>query len=169
MARIGRLRSVSEEDTDLNMVPIMNLFMVLIPFLLMSASFLHIKAINTSIPVNSAAGTNEEIIPPEAKVTAVLSLYSDRIQLSAICEALPAEILSEFEATLKKPADIEGAAPALMAVLKKIKMKYPTSDTMLLVPDSSILYEEIIHAMDIARNVEEDVLFPNVVLAGSLG
>lgn len=170
MARVGRLRSRSEEDTDLNMVPIMNLFMVLIPFLLMSASFMHIKAINTSIPVHSTAQANEETPPAsETKVTAVLSLYADRIELSAVCDSLSGEMLSEFEATVKKALDIEGAAPSLMAVLKKIKTKYPASDTMLLVPDASILYDEIIHTMDIARNMEENMFFPNVVLAGSLG
>jgi len=169
MARIGRIRRMSEEDTDLNMVPIMNLFMVLIPFLLMSASFLHIKAINTSIPVHSVARPDEMRMVPETKVTVVLSLYNDRIELSAICEALSDEILSGFEHTVKKPVENEGAAPALMAVLKKIKTKYPASDTLLLVPDATILYDEIIHTMDIARNMKEDALFPNVVLAGSLG
>lgn len=169
MARNGRLRRISEEDTDLNMVPIMNLFMVLIPFLLMSASFLHIKAINTSIPVHQAAGPIEEQKEQEAKVTAVLSLYDNRIELSVVCETLPVDVLSKFEVTVKKTSDIEGTSPALLAALREIKTKYPASDTMLLVPDTSILYDEIIHAMDIARNMEEDVLFPNVVLAGSLG
>lgn len=170
MARNRRFRRMSEDDdTELNMVPVMNLFMVLIPFLLMSASFMHIKAINTSIPIHSAANLDEIQTAPETKVTAVLSIYDDRIQLSAICEALSGEILSEFEVTVKKPSDIERAAPALMAVLKKIKTRYPASDTMLLVPDESILYDEIIQTMDIARNMEENIFFPNVVLAGSLG
>ena len=169
MARVGRLRRMSEEDTDLNMVPIMNLFMVLIPFLLMSASFMHIKAINTSIPVHSAAAASEEQKAPEVKVTAVLSLYGDRIELAAVCEALSPETLYRFEETVRKTPDAEGAASSLMAALRKIKSEYPASDTLLLVPDAEILYDEIIHTMDIARNMEEDVLFPNVVLAGSLG
>ena len=169
MARIGRLRRRSEEDTDLNMVPVMNLFMVLIPFLLMSASFMHIKAINTSIPVHSSSMTNKETTVPETKVTAILSLFDNRIELSAVCDTLPPEALSEFEATVKKPQEVKGTEQALIAVLRKIKTKYPASDTMLLVPDAPILYDEIIQTMDIARNMEEDVLFPNVVLAGSLG
>jgi biopolymer transport protein ExbD len=169
MARSGRLRKITEENTDLDMVPIMNLFMVLIPFLLISASFLHIKAINTSIPVHSAGRTDDVRPKPEAKVTAIVSLYQDRIELSAMCESLPEKALSEFETTVKKTADIGSAEPALVAVLKKIKAEYPASDTMLLVPAEAILYDEIIRAMDMARNMEADVLFPNVVLAGSLG
>ncbi len=169
MARIGRLRRISEEDTDLNMVPIMNLFMVLIPFLLMSASFMHIKAINTSIPVHSASALNEEETVPEAKVTVILSLYDNRIELSTLCETLPPEALTRFKTTVKKTQEAKATEKALMAALRKIKMEYPASDTMLLVPDAPILYDEIIQTMDVARNMEEEALFPNVVLAGSLG
>ena len=131
MAIIGRIRRMSEEDTDLDMVPIMNLFMVLIPFLLISASFLHIKAINTSIPVHSAGKTDGTRPMPETKVTAIVSLYKDQIQLSAMCESLPQKTLSEFETTVKKDVNIEEAQTEIIAVLRKIKTKYPASDTQI--------------------------------------
>ena len=51
MSAFLRLKRREMEDVEPNMVPIMNMFLVLIPFLLMSASFYHIKAVNTSIPV----------------------------------------------------------------------------------------------------------------------
>ena len=51
MSKLIRIRNRMEDDNEVNMVPIMNMFLVLIPFLLMSASFLHLKAINTSIPI----------------------------------------------------------------------------------------------------------------------
>jgi len=38
------------QSEDINLVPIMNLFVVLIPFLLMSAAFFHISVINASVP-----------------------------------------------------------------------------------------------------------------------
>jgi uncharacterized membrane protein len=41
----------SDDDTELNMILIMNIFLAIIPFLLASISFLHIKAISTSVPV----------------------------------------------------------------------------------------------------------------------
>jgi len=74
MARYGRCRSRSEEEPDINMIPIMNMFMVLIPFLLMSASFFHIKAINTSVPVH--ADTPSKASDPEStqKITVVLEI-----------------------------------------------------------------------------------------------
>ena len=53
--------------------------------------------------------------------------------------------------------------------LKKLKARYPTSDTMILIPDDEVSYREIIRAMDCARADESEKLFPNVVLSGSLG
>ena len=74
MARFGRLRRPQEEEPDINMIPIMNMFMVLIPFLLMSASFFHIKAINTSVPVHAdkPAKMLSEKEKPKLKITVVL-------------------------------------------------------------------------------------------------
>ena len=56
------------------------------------------------------------------------------------------------------------------------KQRYPKSETMLLVPDASIEYQEVIAAMDSGRWVEEEQegtkvrydLFPNVVISGML-
>ncbi len=53
--------------------------------------------------------------------------------------------------------------------LLELKEKWPKSDTVLLIPDEDILYETIIKTMDIARTIEENPLFPNVVISGSLG
>ena len=43
MSRLTRRKAKTEEEVEVNMVPIMNMFLVLIPFLLMSASFLAFK------------------------------------------------------------------------------------------------------------------------------
>ena len=46
---------------------------------------------------------------------------------------------------------------------------FPGSDTIVLIPDASILYDDIIRTMDMARSMDENNFFPNVVLSGSLG
>jgi hypothetical protein len=56
------------------------------------------------------------------------------------------------------------------------KQRYPKSDTLLLVPDASVEYQEVIYVMDSGRWVEMDQegakvrydLFPNVVITGML-
>ena len=100
MARFNRLKKSREEDTELNIVPIMNMFMVLIPFLLMSASFFHIKAINTSIPIHSDANQseNKNLNQEVHKLTVILELKEDQVKLSALSETLSPEILAGLEA-----------------------------------------------------------------------
>jgi len=171
MARFGRKRRREEVDTELNMVPIMNVFMVMIPFLLMSAAFYHIKAINTSIPVHGVATADTENMPAKEaiKITVVLELKEREIRISALSSQLSSVELAEFEVALNRPAKGDLSVIALGDYLHRVKARYPASDTLLLIPDDTVLYREIIQTMDCARNHDTGELFPNVVLAGSLG
>lgn len=169
MARTGRIRRRSEEDTELNMVPIMNMFMVLIPFLLMSASFIHIKAINTSVPVHASTSKNEADKTADVKVTVMLAMGEKELNVTAAASGLSAAQLSALEASISMEGGLAAAESKLKETLRDIKTKYPGSDTIVLVPDASILYDNIIRTMDMARNIDQNDLFPNVVLSGSLG
>ena len=176
MARFNKLnggsRRAREEDTELNIVPIMNMFMVLIPFLLMSASFFQIKAINTSVPVHSSSPKSEDNTPPKQavhKLTVILELKDDRVKVSALSDTLEPEMLSRLETEFIRTPGQELSVTLIAEYLKKLKTQYPLSDTMLLIPDEDVSYNEIIQAMDCARKYHEEELFPNVVLSASLG
>jgi biopolymer transport protein ExbD len=169
MARTGKIRRKSEEDTELNMVPIMNMFMVLIPFLLMSASFISIKAINTSVPVHASTSEKNTEKASDVKVTVMLALGEKDLCITAAASGLSAAQLSEMEETISMGAGLVAVESKLKETLKNIKTRYPKSDTIVLVPDASILYDDIIRTMDMARNIDQSDLFPNVVLSGSLG
>jgi biopolymer transport protein ExbD len=166
MARIGRIRRKPEEDTELNMVPIMNMFMVLIPFLLMSASVIHLKAINTSVPVHADTSENEA---DSAKVTVMLVLGEKSLKVTAAGDELSRDQLSAMENSISLEGGLASVESRLKESLRDIKTKYPGSDTIVLIPDASILYDDIIRTMDMARSMDEKDLFPNVVLSGSLG
>ena len=169
MARLGRNRRSQEEEPDINMIPIMNMFMVLIPFLLMSASFFHIKAINTSVPVHADTPASTAPQKEKIKITVVLEIKEDQLRISALSDTPNDVALSDRETVIPRPAGTEISAAELAACLKKLKSGYPDSDTMILIPDAEISYREIIRAMDCARSYESEKLFPNVVLSGSLG
>ena len=169
MPRLGRVRPKSEEDTELNMVPIMNMFMVLIPFLLMSASFYQIKAINTSVPVHADTQTDEAVTKVNEKITVVLELKEEEIRISGLSDTPNDLLLSELETVISRQPDSHASIEELVDFLKALKSRYPGSDTMILIPDDAISYREIIQAMDCARSFETETLFPNIVLSGSLG
>jgi biopolymer transport protein ExbD len=169
MARYGRIRSRTEDDPDINLIPIMNMFMVLIPFLLMSASFFHVKAINTSIPVHAKPSAVTDDDRQLRKITVVLEIKSDRVRISTL-EETPNDLQESVgETVFQRPSDGELPVGAVAGHLAALKRKYPDSDTMLLIPDDDVSYHEIIRTMDIARVYESETLFTNVVLSGSLG
>jgi biopolymer transport protein ExbD len=169
MARYGRVRRHEEEEPDINLIPIMNMFMVLIPFLLMSASFFHIKAINTSIPVHAEPAAQAENESQAPKVTVVLEIKPDRVRISTLADTPNGLQVSSGETVFARPAAGELPVGAVAGMLAELKAKFPASDTMILIPDDEVSYREIIRAMDIARISESKELFPNVVLSGSLG
>ncbi len=169
MAKLGRIRPRSEEDTELNMVPIMNMFMVLIPFLLISASFYQIKAINTSIPVHSDTQADDISKNEKEKITVVLELKEKEIRVSGLSETPNDLFLSDLKMVIPREPDNEASTDELVNFLKALKSRYPASDTLILIPDEEVLYREIVQTMDSARDFEKERLFPNIVLSGSLG
>ncbi len=158
------------EEPNVDMVPIMNMFLVLIPFMLLSASFFHVKAINASMPV-SANQTEVEKATDEQnkkiKILVTVEIKENSLYLYGIsAEADPKEV-SSMEANYTKTG---GEYPMNLFVqhLQTIKKKYPLSDTLIVIPKDEVVYDTIIKTMDAARYVGKKVLFPKVVLSGKV-
>lgn len=170
MSILRKRRKAAVEDTDLDMVPIMNMFLVLIPFLLMSASFFHLKAINTSVPVLSDnEKTSEMEIKKEVKLTVVVEITEKRIEVTVLSDELEEEGLIGLERKIDRIESQEHTMAMLADCLEKIKAGFPASDTVIIIPEENIVYDTIIQTMDIARYYNENPLFPKVVLSGKVG
>ena len=161
-------RRKSDDDTELNMIPIMNIFLVIIPFLLTSISFFHIKAISTSVPV-LADSSAQSLKSDKIKLTVIVELQKSNMRLSATSDEIDPQALNKFEQLFDLPQKGVYPLQKLNEYLQSIKRKYPQSDTLILIPDEGVIYESIIQAMDAARTFNSTSLFPNVVLSGSLG
>ena len=169
MALYNKYRRDVDEEPELNMIPIMNMFMVLIPFLLMSASFFHIKAINTSIPIHADTPSKQQSAKQVKKITVVLEIRDDDLRISALSDTPNDLQLSAMETVLPRTGKKAISIEAIARHLKALKQQYPESDTMILIPSEDVTYHEIVQAMDCARAYQSESLFPNVVLSGSLG
>ena len=169
MPGLIRRKHRDDPEVEVDMVPIMNMFLVLVPFLLMSASFLHIKAINTSVPV-LAAGSKQNQVDPGLKTTVILELSTKSVELSLQADTIKPQEADKWRRQFQKQPD-ETFPLALMAdQLGHVKSAYPASDTLIIVPHGDVLYDTIIRIMDMARYGEaETQLFPNVVISGKIG
>ena len=161
------------EDENVNLVPIMNLFVVLIPFLLMSAAFFHISVINASVPALQKEKT--DLAKSDVAVTMMVRMQPDSFTITASSDVLSRPELDKLRAEIPRKGEGNGLQDFSDHLLA-CKQRYPKSDTLLLVPDASVQYQEVIYVMDSGRWVEMEQegakvrydLFPNVVITGML-
>ena len=168
MSRLGKRGRKAREEVDIDLVPIMNMFLVLIPFLLMSACFFHLKVIDTSVPVLSEA-TNDAPKKKDVKVTVIMEIKKSSIKLSAISDSVGDADLEKLGTTIAKVTEGEYTMKQLELSLEKIKGTYPKSDTLIIIPNECVVYDTIIQTMDVARYSKGLPLFPKVVLSGRVG
>jgi len=157
---------------DVDLIPVMNLFVVLIPFLLLSAAFFHVGVIPTSLP-SQGASSGEAAEPNLAQVTVNLQVNTDHITLSVSNDALAQEVLDQLALELPRPGD-GSELPQLQAALRQIKLMYAESDTVVLLPGEGVRYKDVVTVLDAARETVEHAgeanelrtpLFPVVVLS----
>lgn len=159
---------VSEEE-DLNLIPLMNLFVTMIPLLLMSAAFYHIGMISTSVPTQS----DGESDAPTGKtsVSVNVRMNAKGYNLTTSSATLSDEELKGFDAFIPKKANKFDTA-SLTAALERIKRKYEASETLMVLPDKTTKYDDMVKTMDAGRRMTIEAggkrrkvpLFPVVVI-----
>ena len=170
-----------EDAEDLDLVPIMNLVTILIPFLLMASSFVSLAAIDSTLPAigQPPEATNEE---PEPTLSLSIAITSEGYKVIGGDDRLKGEGEGEDKKGAPIPCKQAGCpsaesydAEALNELLAKLKDDWEDEENVILVPESSVPYEVIIVTMDAARNDPNKTvdnrprdLFPYVVIAGGV-
>lgn len=169
---------VAEEP--LNLIPIMNLVSILIPFLLMAAQFVTLAVIDSTLP---AIGPPVPVDTPPDKPPLMLSVAITNegftiLGADAVLNPEGAPPSAEPGPTVPcKERPCAGVDSydykELVRILGLIKDEYPTDETVILVPESRIQYEILIKTMDSTREDVDNktdgkarLLFPAVVIAG---
>jgi biopolymer transport protein TolR len=146
----------STDSTDLDLVPIMNLVTILIPFLLMASTFAAIAVIDSTLPAivdnSDAPPPKKEAITQPSVIISATGFRVDGLDKPTVltCARLPCEDFPYAELT---------------ETLLGMRDAGPATDAVILVPDSQIPYEVLIQTMDAARGAD----FPGVVIAGGVG
>jgi len=138
-------------DDEVNITPVMNLFLVLIPFLLLTAEFVRIAVLELNLPSATAA---PQQLPKKNNKPLVLIMV--RIEDNQIRIKAP-----RTNGTVKKNgADYQ--FELLVQELKKLKKSFPSTQEVTVQPTDNIKYDTIVHVMDACR----DNGFPNVSISG---
>jgi biopolymer transport protein ExbD len=146
-----------EETPGLDITTFLNLMVVLIPFLLISAVFSRVTIMELSVPT-SAGGT---------------ALNTPNFAIEVIVRKKGLEIAngSSVEAAIPKKDD-QYNMQMLYELLKRLKARYPEKDDATVLMEPDIEYDYLIQIMDAVRGAEVQmegseevkkmVLFPNI-------
>lgn len=135
---------------DLEILPLMNLFVVLIPMLLLSAVFLEMSVVRMSPPAESTAAADS----PGDKLMLAVTVAPDCYVVEGI--GIPAERVDRSDGAGEE---------RLRRALESIGRAYPENENVMILSEDRTRYETIVRVMDIAREAGT----PHVSLLGTDG
>jgi biopolymer transport protein ExbD len=173
-------KRLSEQFDDINIMPLMNIIMLLIPFLIMSAEFITIGIIEVTAPrLNTGETTQSEPDKEKEKPLNLTisvtgrgyTLITRGDQISQGCDISP-EAMNAPEKKLPTVPKIDDKYDnlKLRECLAKIKKVFPDEKRVIIMAEPKIQYQVIIEIMDHSRelSIGKDDLFPQVVLSAGV-
>jgi len=158
MIRSRRVGRHHRNDTaELNITAFMNLMVILVPFLLITAVFSRLAILELNLP-----GSSTEPADPQEQV----------FQLEVIVREEKIEVADRNQGLLGVyPSSVDGYDyDALSGKLSELKKKYPKKTDASILLEQDIAYDTLVQVMDtvrVAEKVEEDSvvrsdLFPDI-------
>lgn len=130
---------------DIDITAFMNLMVVLVPFLLMTAVFSHTAVIDLNLPKKDASSkTNND----KDKFSISVTIRPNGLFLTDNKKGL-------IKAILKK--DNSHDFKVLTGVLKQVKARYLSLNTITILAEQNTSYEDIIQTMDSVRSYSQEV------------
>lgn len=151
-------RNRMQETVELNITAFMNLMVILVPFLLITAVFSRMTVLDLTLPSLDAAANDASDKPFFLQLT----VRKDQYYFQDGRSGLPLKIISRSQ---EDPNWNE-----FDAFIKRVKFKFPDSQNANLLIDKDITYRTMIQVMDhvksysdvVAATLETYELFPNV-------
>ena len=156
-------------EGDIEMLPLMNIFIVLIPMLLLSAVFVEISVHDLSLPSSAEEPDQkpeEERLGLAVHITdAAYVIRGKTIRSMVIERGAPEADAAEASADAGDETDegFVGPEGELRDALAQLASDHPDTRDIRIVSEATTRYQEIISVMDISR----DAGLPEVALLGS--
>jgi biopolymer transport protein ExbD len=141
--RNKRRRNRESVVAEIELMPMLNVFISIIPLLLLSAAFVPVTAIKTTLPSDQAIAAQAEEEPLELAI----HIHADAWQLEvngAIVQSVARDPRGGEAADLRARAELEQAVQGLATT-------HPGHREVRIVSEARTRYDEIVEAMDVAR------------------
>lgn len=177
--RIQKTRA-ADSNFDLNLAPMLDIIVSIVPMLLMGIAFLEIKMLETPVPQVVAEAMQKENELKELPVNLSLRLARSGFVFEVDNKGQKSQV--EVKAKDSKLDFVE-----LKEASYKLKQQFPNTYKIALLPDQNVSYFEIVQAMDAVRKSnptspkfqivdaktgaqsETDLMFPNASFGNVLG
>ena len=136
---LNQRRNRHRDIPELNITSFMNLMVVLVPFLLITAVFSRITILELSVP--TASGGSQAVKPNFAIEVIVRKAGLELANGSSVVAAIPNQ-MGEYD--LEK----------LTRILLRLKNDYPEKDDATVLMEPDIQYDHLIRVMDTLRETE---------------
>jgi biopolymer transport protein ExbD len=125
-------------ESDLEIMPLMNLFVALIPMLLISAVFVNVTVIDMKLPTDTSDA--QAVSNTQKALNLAVTIRDDHFVVEG------RKLRKQVVAREDEDADIQ-----LSEILVGIKQQYPANEEIMIISQSRTLYEDIILVMDVSR------------------
>ncbi|MFQ5603223.1 MAG: ExbD/TolR family protein [bacterium] len=146
---LGRTQKNNEQD--LNITPVMNIFLILIPFLLLTAVFVKIAVLEFSLP-SIESQTGEPVNQEQKAVVTILAIKEQGFELKS--QGVKFSFINKKE----QKFDFQ----TLVEKLRAVKKRHKETEDIIIAPQEAIKYDTIIKVMDRCRENG----FPNISISG---
>lgn len=167
----------SDEPLDLDVTPFLNIMFMLILSIMAMTSFTQLALLTVEAPKMGgtvAAPEGEDQPVPESQLNLTVFVLKDGFNIAASGATLDGNSEGRpGQPLIPKVAGSDGVAgydyKALNKKLIEIKKAFPIEETIIISADADVIYDDIIHTMDAARETEDGkTLFPSVAFAAGI-
>jgi len=167
------------QAADVDLTPIMCLFIILVPLLLLTAVFERLAALKVGLPQASTLEAQEKPREPSGIVELRVLLQETGLSvegtLSHDASGKEMDLYQDIRYEVPLVDDGRYDLPNLQVILKDLKRQYPKHEEVVLLVEDGVSYDTIVHTMDTCREEfflhdgekKRNPLFPAVVLSES--
>jgi len=168
--------SRSIEEIEINLTPVMNLMVVLIPLLLSSATYVKIGVIDLNLPPAVGTTVSQLDAPKETekKLDLAITITNEGFYISSSMEIIRGtnKIGPSIPLTEDRTYDFKKLSEKLYEIKKQSLNKYSDTENVVIQAAPEVRYQLLIDTMDAARectvNGQKYTLFPDVSLAAGV-
>lgn len=160
---IRKRRLRHREPAELNITAFMNLMVILVPFLLITAVFSRMAILQLNVPASSSTASVDE---PE-------------MQLEVVVRAAHLEVGDQRGGMIRSIPNTEDGydVQALNALMQEVKARYPDKRDVRVLLEPEVDYDTLVQVMDAVRvaRIEQDdgplqaELFPDISIGDAPG